>query len=251
MYSMKQAHLAKDKTGAEVFEFYIDIRASGKGYEEFYERVQEEGIHFIRGKVAEIEPSQDGLVVVAEDTLLGTRLAVPVDMVVLGTGLVPRKEAVDVARAFHVGMSQDGFFMEAHPKLRPVETNTAGVFLAGACQGPKDIPESVAQATAAAAKVAGLFANEFLVTEPMVATVNEATCTGCMACKPVCPYGAIEEGQVSERTGKTITTRPVAKVNPGLCQGCGACSVACRSGSMNLLGFTNKQILSELDAICG
>ncbi|MCR4425525.1 MAG: CoB--CoM heterodisulfide reductase iron-sulfur subunit A family protein [Firmicutes bacterium] len=250
MYSMKQAHLARDKTRARVYEFYIDIRAAGKGYEEFYERVQEEGVHFIRGKAAEVSERDGKLVVRAEDTTLGRPVEIAVDMVVLGAGLTPRSDAAEVAQTFHVTRSQDGFFAEAHPKLRPVETNTRGIFLAGACQGPKDIPESVAQATAAAGKVTALFAQDFLRTEAMIAQVNEAMCSGCLWCKPVCPFGAIEAVTITERSGRRTVEREVARVNPSLCQGCGACTAACRTGAMSLLGYTDRQVLAEVDAIC-
>ncbi len=156
MASMKQAHLAKEKTGAEIYEFYIDINAFGKGYQEFYKRVREEGIYFIRGKGSEIFKRDGRLVVAAEDTLLGTPLEISVDMIVLGTGLTARHGAERVAQIFGISQSADGFFMEAHPKLRPVSTNVDGIFLAGCCQGPKDIPDTVAQASAAAAEAAAL-----------------------------------------------------------------------------------------------
>ncbi|NPV70738.1 MAG: CoB--CoM heterodisulfide reductase iron-sulfur subunit A family protein [Firmicutes bacterium] len=250
MYSMKQAHLVRDKTGAEVFEFYIDIRASGKGYEEFYERIQGEGVNFVRGRAAEVVEENGRLHVRAEDTLLGRLVDVPADIVVLGSGLTPQPDAVPLARMFHVGIGSDGFFMEAHPKLRPVDTNTAGVFLAGACQGPKDIPESVAQASAAAAKVCALFSKDTIEGEPAVAEVDEALCTGCMWCEPVCPYGAVSPRTITERLHGIPVERRVAQVNPALCQGCGACSGACRDGAMSLKGCTTEQVLAEVDALC-
>ncbi|MGE5485097.1 MAG: FAD-dependent oxidoreductase [Ignavibacteriales bacterium] len=250
MYSMKQAHLAREKTGAEVYEFYIDVRASGKGYEEFYERVQGEGVHFIRGKAAEILERDGRLVIRAEDTLLGRLIEIPVDMAVLGTGLVPHANARDLARIFHVSVGADGFFTEAHPKLRPVDTNTAGVFLAGACQGPKDIPESVAQAGAAAAKVCALFSMDSMEGEPAVAFVDDSRCTGCMWCEPVCPYKAIGPETVAEKVQGIAVERTVARVNAALCRGCGACAAACRDNAMNLKHFTNEQVLAEVDALC-
>jgi len=192
MASMKQAHLAKEKTGAEIFEFYIDINAFGKGYQEFYKRVREEGIYFIRGKGSEIFKRDGRLVVAAEDTLLGTPVEIPVDMVVLGTGLTKRREAERVAQIFGISQSADGFFMEAHPKLRPVSTNVDGIFLAGCCQGPKDIPDTVAQASAAAAEAIVLTTQGQIEVEPTTAMIDPAVCAGCKLCIEICPYSAID-----------------------------------------------------------
>ena len=179
MASMKQAHLAKEKTGAEIYEFYIDINAFGKGYQEFYKRVREEGVYFIRGKGSEIFKRKDGLVVAAEDTLLGTPVEVSVDMVVLGTGLTKRRGAEKIAQIFGISQSADGFFMEAHPKLRPVATTVDGIFLAGCCQGPKDIPDTVAQASAAAAEVISLATRGEIEIEPTTAVIDPELCAGC------------------------------------------------------------------------
>ncbi|MEW6522396.1 MAG: CoB--CoM heterodisulfide reductase iron-sulfur subunit A family protein [Bacillota bacterium] len=251
MYTAKHAIMLHEKIpGVSTFVFYIDVRAAGKGYEEFYARAQELGAQYVRGRVARVYQRGDKLVVMGEDTLLGAKVQVEADLVVLATAMTARHDAQSLARTLGISYDQNGFFTEAHPKLRPVETNTAGIFLAGACQGPKDIPDTVAQGTAAAAKVNNLFAKENLLAEPTVATVNEAWCSGCLWCKPTCPYRAIDSKTISQRQVGKILTRQVATVNAGLCQGCGACTVACRTGAMNLLGFSNEQILAEVDAIC-
>jgi heterodisulfide reductase subunit A2 len=242
MYSMKLAHLIREKLDAQVFEFYFDIAAFGKGYAEFYERVQEEGILFIRGKGAEVEPGPDGrLIVRAEETLLGEIVEIPVDMVVLSTAMVPTADAEAVAQRFHVTRSEDGFFLEAHPKLRPVETSMDGVFLAGACQAPKDIPDTVAQAGGAAAQVVGLLNRGRVEIEPMTAEVLALRCVACGVCTEVCPAGAIE---LVELRG-----RRQARVNPALCKGCGLCAAACRGAAITLHGFTDQQLLGQLAAL--
>jgi heterodisulfide reductase subunit A len=251
MYTAKHAILLHEKIpGVNTYIFYIDVRAAGKGYEEFYGRAQELGAQYVRGRVARIYPRAGRLVVVGEDTLLGSKVQVEADLVVLATAMTARPDAQALARKLGISYDQYGLFTEAHPKLRPVETNTAGIFLAGACQGPKDIPDTVAQATAAAAKVNNLLARDSLLAEPTVAQVDQARCSGCMWCQPVCPYRAIEPVTIQERRAGRTITRQVASVNAGLCQGCGACTVACRSGAMNLLGFSNEQVLAEVEAIC-
>lgn len=252
MYATKQAILLSDKVkGSQSYIFYMDMRTPGKGYEEFYQRAAvEHGVQFVRGRVSRIYPQDGRLVVVGEDTLLGARVTVEADMVVLAAAMTARRDAGQLARTLGISYDQHDFFTEAHAKLRPVETNTAGIFLAGACQGPKDIPDTVAQASAAAAKVAALFSREQLETEPLVAWVNESLCSGCFWCKPICPYKAIDAKVIQERVhGKTVERR-VATVNSSLCQGCGACTVACRDGAMNLLGFTNEHLLAEVEALC-
>jgi heterodisulfide reductase subunit A len=249
MYSMKLAHLIREKTDAEVYEFYFDITAFGKGYAEFYERVQEEGIIFIRGKGAEVElapPSGDQdsgqrLLVRAEETLLGEILEIPVDMVVLSAAMVPAADAEGMAQLFHITRSQDGFFLEAHPKLRPVETAMDGIFLAGTCQAPKDIPDTVAQASAAAAQVVALLNRGVVDIEPMTAEVLPLRCVACGSCVEVCPAGATE--LVLDRG------RQVATVNPALCKGCGLCVAACRGAAVTLHGFTDQQLLGQLEAL--
>ncbi|MBE3574283.1 MAG: CoB--CoM heterodisulfide reductase iron-sulfur subunit A family protein [Firmicutes bacterium] len=252
MYTAKHAILlAEHVPGAHPYVFYMDVRTAGKGYEEFYKRATEEfGATYIRGRVSKVYPRGDKLVVRGEDTLLGKPVEIEADLVVLANAVVARHDAAEVARS--VGFSYDGhhFFTEAHPKLAPVETNTAGVFLAGVCQGPKDIPETVAQASAAAAKVVALFSKDQMATNPMTAQVDPACCAGCMLCEPVCPYHAIRPETIQERVGGKAISRQVASVNEGLCQGCGACTAACRTGCIDLKGYTHQQILAEVEALC-
>jgi heterodisulfide reductase subunit A len=225
----------------------MDIRANGKGYEEFVRRATEEyGANYIRGKVSRIYQNGDNLVVKGSDTLLGAQVEIEADLVVLATAMEARSDAKQVARMLNLSVDGDDFFSEAHPKLRPVECLTAGVYLAGACQYPKDIPDTVAQASGAAAKVAGLFANEYLMSEACIAEVNENVCAGCLACKQVCPFKAIDSVTVVDR--RTKQERVVAKVNEGMCHGCGTCTATCRSGSVRLRGFTDDQILSQIEA---
>ena len=239
MASMKQAHLAKEKTGAEIYEFYIDINAFGKGYQEFYKRVREEGIYFIRGKGSEIFKRDGRLVVAAEDTMLGTPVEIPVDMVVLGTGLTARNDAEKVAQVLGISQSADRFFMEAHPKLRPVSTNVDGIFLAGCCQGPKDIPDTVAQASAAAAEAMSLSAQGEIEVEPTTATINPDLCAGCKLCIEICPYSAID----------FLDAKGISVVNEALCKGCGACTAICPSKAASQNHFTQDQVLSEVEGM--
>ena len=246
MYSMKMAHLAHEKTEGKVYEFYIDIRAFGKGYEEFYKRLLSEETVFIRGKAAEVTdvaqtPAEKGrLIVVAEDTLLGIVRRTPVDMVVLSVGLEPRKDAADLARIFSISRSQDGFFLERHPKLAPVSTASDGIFIAGSCQGPKDIPDSVAQGAAAAANVLSLIDRKEVTLEPTVAVIDEESCSGCKICLGLCPYNAITFDE----------TKKVSKVNDALCKGCGVCVAGCPSGAIEQRNFTDAQLLAEVESVC-
>ncbi|GBF35233.1 CoB--CoM heterodisulfide reductase subunit A [Desulfocucumis palustris] len=251
MYTAKHAHQVLEKIpGSRAFVFYMDVRTPGKAYEEFYQRSVREGAQYIRGRVAKIYQSGDKLMVKGADTLLGMPVELEADLVVLATAMTPSRGYGEIARVVGFSTDKDGFFQEAHPKLRPMETNTAGVFLAGACQGPRDIPDTVAQASGAAMKVCALLSKERLETEPMISSVNRSLCSGCLECARVCPYKAIEEDSVSERAGGKTIRRRVASVNTGLCQGCGCCTVACRPGAINLLGFTNEQLLAEVDALC-
>jgi len=239
MASMKQAHLAKEKTGAEIYEFYIDINAFGKGYQEFYKRVREEGIFFIRGKGSEIYRKDGRLIVEAEDTLLGTPVEIPVDMVVLGTGLTARRDAEKIAQVFGISRSADGFFMEAHPKLRPVATNVDGIFLAGCCQGPKDIPDTVAQASAAAAEVMSLITKGEIEVEPTTASIDPELCAGCKLCIEICAYSAID----------FLETKGISAVNGALCKGCGACTAICPNKAARQNHFTQPQVLAEVEGL--
>jgi heterodisulfide reductase subunit A len=245
MYSLKLAHLLHERTEAEVFNFYIDMRTPGKGFEEFYQKLLNEGVHFIRGRVAEVtdwalDPSEEHkLVIRVEDTLLGTVRRIPVDMVVLSVGLEPHADAQDVRRLFNISCSTEGFFLERHPKLAPVSTFTDGIFLAGCCQGPKDIPDTVAQAGAAAAEAMVLIDRGHVDLEPNTACVDENACSGCKTCVPMCAYSAI--------TFKDDVKR--AWINEALCKGCGTCVAACPSASIHQNLFEDDEIFSEIAGI--
>lgn len=245
MYSLKLAHLIKEHTNAEVYNFYIDIRTPGKGYEEFYDRLLMEGNQFIRGKVAEVtdwamtEDEEGKLIIRAEDTLMGAVRRIPVDMVVLATGLEPQKDSNDVRRMFNISCSSEGFFLERHPKLAPVETATDGIFLAGTCQGPKDIPDTVAQAGAAAAEALVLIDKGEIELEPNTAYIEAEECSGCKSCIPLCPYTAI----------KFVEEDKKATINEALCKGCGTCVAACPSGSIKQNLFEDEAIFSEIEEV--
>lgn len=253
MYTAKHAMLYQHKVhGGESTVFYMDIRAGGKSYEEFVRRaIEDDHVNYVRGRVARVYEKEGKLIVKGVDTLLsGEQVEIEADMVVLATAGVANCGAEQLAQKMHVSYDPYHFFAEAHPKLKPVETNTAGIFLAGACQAPKDIPETVGMASGAAVKVAGLFSNNDLVREPIVAVVNRcapptfSTCVGCFMCQTACPYNAIEREEIKGRDGKVIKT--VAKVNPGLCQGCGTCVAFCRSKSIDIQGYSNEQMFAEV-----
>ncbi|OHD68654.1 MAG: disulfide reductase [Spirochaetes bacterium RBG_16_49_21] len=256
MYTAKHAMLYKHKVHeGSAYVFYMDIRAGGKMYDEFVRRaIEEDDVKYVRGRVSRIYEEDGKLVVKGADTLLGHEpLEIRADLVVLATAGVASSGAEELAQKLHVSYDSHHFFAEAHPKLRPVETNTAGIFLAGACQSPRDIPETVSQASGAASKVAGLFSQEELTREPLVAVVNRtapplySTCTGCGLCMPACPYQAIEMEEIRTRDGTVV--KVAAKVNPGLCQGCGTCVALCRVKAIDLQGYTNEQIYAELMAL--
>ena len=245
MQSLKFAHIVKERTGAEVYNFYIDIRTPAKDYDEFYQRVLEEGTNFIRGRVAEITDAarlpgeEDKLIIQAEDTLLGKQRRIPVDMVILSAGLEPRYDAKEVAKIFGISCSMNGWVIEKHPKLDPVATMTDGIFIAGCVQGPKDIPASVVQGAAAAARILGRIQQQEIAMEPIRATINENQCSGCRICNNLCPYNAIlfhEDSLVSE-------------INPALCQGCGTCIAACPAGAISGTGFSNEQIMAQIEGL--
>ena len=243
MYSMKFAHLIKEHTDAEIYEFYIDIRSFGKGYEEFYNRILSEGTIFIRSKPAEVTniaetPEEKGkLTIQFEDTLAGLQRRLPVDMVILSCALEPQPDAEKTARLFNINRSADGFFLEKHPKLDPVATMTDGIFVAGCCQGPKDIPDTVAQASAAAAEVLAMISKGKVEIEATTAIIDERICTGCQACLLVCPYSAIDFDEENK----------VCRVNEALCKGCGACVGGCPSDAINLKHYTNEQIVAQME----
>ena len=253
MYTAKHAMLTREKyPDTDVYVFYIDVRTPGKNFDEFYRRaVEEYGVHYIKGMVGKVAPHDGKLTVQASDLIMNEQIKIEADMVVLAAAIEPDKSARPLATMLTASMDTNDFFTEAHPKLRPVESPTAGVFLSGVCQGPKDIPETVAQASAAAAKVIGLLSKDKLTCNPCVAHSTEMMCNGCSTCANVCPYGAISYVDKEFRLGGGKTeTRRVASVNEAVCQGCGACTVACMSGAMDLKGFANKQIMAEVDAIC-
>jgi heterodisulfide reductase subunit A len=247
MYSLKIAHLVREKTEAKVYEFYIDLRSFGKGYEEFYNRLMKEDVIFVRGKGAEVtdvaeKPEEKGkLIVKCEDTLLGMVRRIPVDMVILATALEPKKDTQEVARIFSVQRSRDGFFLERHPKLAPVSTATDGVFLAGACQGPKDIPDSVAQGAGAAANVIAMIDKGVVSIEPIVSYIDPEKCAGCKLCLTLCPYNAIEFKD----------EKKVSQVLDALCKGCGTCVASCPSGVPIQYGFKDDQVFAEIEGILG
>ena len=245
MHAIKNALLIKEHhPDAEIFIYYIDIRAFGKGYEEFYKRTQEHGIKFMRGRVAEIFEENNGNVVVrADDTLLGMVMENEVDMAVLSVGMVPRSDSAKIQKLLGIATGSDGFFMEAHAKLRPVETLVDGVFLAGTAQGPKDIPDTVAQAKGAASSALGVISHKVLELSPLISEVDERLCRGCGDCKDICEYGAIEL--------ITLDSRNAARINPALCKGCGACTVACCNGSIKLRNFTDTATFAMLEAVLG
>jgi heterodisulfide reductase subunit A len=240
MYGTKQAHLALEKTGGQVYQFYIDMRTPGKGYEEFYMRMQHEGIHYVRGKVAEVvsDPGDsDKVLVRGEDTLLGRYVEIPADLVVLLTAVTPAEGAREIGKLFGVSVDKDGFFNEAHPKLKPVDTTTAGVFLAGCCQSPKDIPDTVAQASAAAARAMILLSKGEIDVDPAVAEVDREKCSGCGECILSCPYNAIERVE-----GK-------AQVNVALCKGCGTCVGACLAKAITGHHFTDEELIAQIEGM--
>ncbi|MBM4370095.1 MAG: CoB--CoM heterodisulfide reductase iron-sulfur subunit A family protein, partial [Deltaproteobacteria bacterium] len=245
MYSLKFAHLVREKTGAEVFEFYIDMRCPGKGYEEFYDRIREEGVHLIRGKVGEItdipvsDEEKGKLVVVAEDTLNAVRLRVPVDMVVLSPGLAASGASEAIARVLKCARDKNGFFIEKHPKLAPIDTATDGVFLAGCCQGPRDIPDTVAQGQAAASKALALASRGVVEVEGRTAWIDPDLCAGCKLCISLCPYKAIGFDD----------PKGISVVNEVLCKGCGTCAAACPSGAAQAKHFKDVHILNEIEGV--
>jgi heterodisulfide reductase subunit A len=248
MYSLKLAELVRDYVGAEVVEFYRDMRAFGKGYEAFYERVQQHGVNFFRLDQGLRVEQQDGhLCVVATDVYTGKEKKTAADMVVLSTGMEPQPDAHQVAQTFGISLSPDGFFLEKHPKLAPVETTTDGVFLAGTCQGPKDIPDSVAQGGAAAAAALALMDAGHVTLEPFTSYVIPEKCGACHTCEGLCPYGAIAMVEVAGIGSSPART--VAQINEVLCKGCGACVAACPAGAASQHGFTNEQVLAEIEGI--
>ena len=249
MYVAKHTMLYKHKVhDGKAVVFYMDLRAAGKGYEEFARRaIEEDGAVYLRGRVSRLYRDGDLIKVQGFDTLSGEPVVVDAEMVVLATAMRSQPGIEALAQKLSVSYDQHGFINEAHPKLRPVETNTAGVFVAGACQAPRDIPDSVAMASAAASKILGLFSKDQLEREPTVAKVDASLCAGCFHCERVCPYGAVEHLEIRDRKG--VLVKVVAQVNPGVCQGCGTCEATCPSKSVELQGFTDQQIYAEINAL--
>jgi heterodisulfide reductase subunit A2 len=245
MQGLKFAHLVHERTGATVYNFYIDMRTAYKAYDEFYQRVLEEGTLFVRGKVAEVtnatrnEHEKGKLVIQVEDTLAGKQRRIPVDMVILSSGLQPRRDAKEVGKMFGISCSTDGWFTEKHPKLDPVATMTEGVYIVGCAQGPKDIPSSVAQGAAASARVLDKILQKEVALEPIKATVDQDACSGCRICNTMCPFNAIS----------FIEDRMVTEINPALCQGCGTCVAACPAGAISGTGFSDEQIIAQIDGL--
>jgi len=245
MAAMKFGHLVLEKTNAEVYSFYIDMRPNQKDYEEFYQRLLEEGMHFVRGRVAEVtdaarRPEEQGkLIVQYEDTLLGEQKRLPVDMVILMGAMEPQADAKEMGLKCGISCSMAGWFTERHPKLDPVATMTDGVFVAGVCQGPKDIPASVAQGAAAAARISGMITNGKVMIEPIVASIDEESCSGCRVCNNMCPYNAIEFDEA----------KGVSHVITAMCKGCGTCVAACPCDAISGAHFKNDQIYAEIEGI--
>jgi len=245
MYALKFAHLIKEKTKAEVYNFYIDLRCFGKGYEEFYDRLLGEDVRFVRGKVGEItdvpvRPGEENkLIVRVEDTLVGVVRRIPLDMVVLCTALESPDGLSTVAKMCNVSIGKDGFIIEKHPKLGPVSTATDGVFIAGVAQSPKDIPDTVAQASAASSAVLSMITREKIEIEAATAEIDENRCSGCRICNNLCPYLAINFDE----------EKKVSVINEALCKGCGTCVAACPSEAITAKHFQNKQIMAEIEGI--
>ncbi|MFC2004918.1 4Fe-4S dicluster domain-containing protein, partial [Chloroflexota bacterium] len=246
MYALKFSHLLREKIpGADVYQLYIDMRCAGSGYEEFYERLQREGVNFVRGRAGEITniaemPEEEGkLIVIAEDTLIRRKRRIPVDMAILCSALEPTADADQVARIFSLSRKEDGFFLEKHPKLDPVATMTDGIFIAGCCQSPKDIPDTVAQASAAAVRALAMISKGKVEIEPTTALVDEDHCAGCKICVDLCPYKAISFNE----------DKKVANINEALCKGCGVCVATCPSGTITGRHFTSEQIMAEIEGV--
>ncbi|MBN1148754.1 MAG: CoB--CoM heterodisulfide reductase iron-sulfur subunit A family protein [Anaerolineales bacterium] len=245
MQSLKFAHLVHERTGAVVYNFYIDMRTAYKEYDEFYQRVMEEGTLFVRGKVAEVTdaarlPGEEGrLIIQVEDTLVGKQRRIPVDMVILSAAMEPRHDANEVAHRFGISCSANGWFIEKHPKLDPVATMTEGIMIAGCVQGPKDIPSSVAQGAAAAARVLGRIQVGEIALEPFRASVDPDKCSGCRICNDLCPFNAIIFHE----------DRMVTEINAALCQGCGTCVAACPAGAISGTGFSDNQIFAQIEGL--
>jgi len=247
MVTLKQAILVKEKMGhdIDVCICYNDMRAFGKAYEEFYERARHMGIKFVKGLPSEIKSSPNhSLRFDIYESSTNKLLEIQADLIVLASGLVPSPDFAELQNILRIPRSPDGFFMEAHPKLRPLETPTRGIFLAGTCQSPKDIPDAVSQASGAAMKAAELLATGEVEIEPLIAVVDETFCSGCRICESICPYQAVTmEGKIVDGE-----ERNVAKVLEAVCQGCGVCSAACPTHAIDMQHYREAQILAQVVA---
>jgi len=245
MYALKFAHLLKDRTSAQVYQFYIDMRSFGKGYEEFYSRILDEDVNVIRGKVAEVvragQSKQNGgaLLIRCEDTLLKKFREIPVDMVILCNALEPQSDSDAIQKMLSISLSPDGFFLEKHPKLDPTATATDGIYIAGCCQGPKDIPDTVAQASSAAARILSNISRGEVEIEPIQAYIKPDLCAGCRLCNYLCPYSAISFDEAEH----------ISKINEALCKGCGTCVSACPSSAATARHYSDNQIFAEIEGL--
>jgi len=248
MYTAKHAHLVRDKIpGSDLTVYYTDVRAFGKGFEEFYVRVQGEGVNYRKRELEdpiEVVPNKDGETITIK---ANGHPDLEVDLVVLATAIEPRKDALDMMRTLNIGASGDGFMLEAHPKLRPLDTFTDGIFLAGCCQAPKDIPDTVAQASGAAAMACNILSKDTMEIDPLISSVNEVLCRGCGFCVEVCPYDAISLESVNQFGHMA----DVARVNEALCKGCGSCAGACLSGAIQVKGYNDQQIHAAISVLGG
>jgi len=256
MYTAKHALLLKEHNPkAQAYVFYIDVRAAGKNYEEFVKKVQDEyEAVYLRGRVSRIFEKDGKLIVRGADTLSGAQIEIKADLVVLATGLIAQPDAAKVAQMLHIPYDQNNLFTEAHPKLAPVETITSGIFLTGACQFPKDIPDTVATASAASVKALGLLVQDKLEREPLIARVDRNFCSGCQACIEACPFNAIEKKEIAVPAGRQEDRmlkrkRIVVEVVEGVCTGCGNCTAVCRMSAIDLEGFSNRQIMEEIEVL--
>lgn len=245
MQALKYSYFFKEATGGDVYQIYTDMCCSGKGYEEFRQRVQSEQVNIVRGKVLKIgsddaSPEDEGkMVVTYEDARLGDLVNISVDMVILCVALEPRHDAEQIAKMLHIGRGSDGFFLERHPKLDPVGTMSEGIFIVGCCQGPKDIPETISQASAAAARVLAMINRGTIEIGAITATINENICSGCKICQGLCPFEAIYFDETSK----------VARINHVLCKGCNICGAACPSAAISTQNFSATQIIAEIEGL--
>ena len=242
MYTAKQSRLVRELLPeAEVTVFYMDVRTFAKGAEEFYDEARKKRVLYRRGTVSEIYRRGERVILAGEDTLLGRPFDFEADLVVLAVGMEPRADAAELSSLLKLPRSSDGFFLEIHPKMRPVDTAVDGVFLAGCCQGPKDIPDTIAQAKAAASSALIPLLRGTVPAESATAVVDVEMCAGCGMCVEVCPYGAADLDALWN----------VSRINPVLCKGCGACAATCPSKAIRLQHFTPDQVLAQVDALLG